>query len=52
MYTATFCIAFDKGGSAITAISTPVSFSTLVGTDHTYFAIAMLLISSRILSVE
>ena len=44
------CVAFDNGGGAITAISTPVGVSTLVGTDHTYFAIAMLLTSSRILS--
>ena len=34
MYTATFCVAYDSGGGAITAISTPVGFSTLVGTDH------------------
>ena len=50
MYTATFCVAFDSGGGAITAIPTSVIFSTLVGTDHTYFAIAMLLTSSKILS--
>ena len=52
MYTATFCVAFDNGGGAITAISTPVGFSTLVGTDCTYFAIVMLLTSSRILSLS
>ena len=52
MYTATFCVAFDNGGGAITAIPTYIGFSTLVGTDHTYFAIVMLLTSSRILSLS
>ena len=52
MYTVTFCVTFDNGGGAITAVSTPIGFSILVGTDHTYFASMMLLTSSRNLSLS